>query len=67
MLNNSLDGLEIWAMFGENLPIWLTIPINLQSSVTEDGDFIAEIATVFCGSGEIPWWSMTWPRKMIQV
>jgi len=32
--------------------IWLTIPINLQSSGT---DFIAKIAAVFRGSGEIPW------------
>ena len=42
-------------MLGENLDIWFTIPINLRSSVTEDGDFIARMADVFCGSSEIPW------------
>ena len=30
----TLNGLEIWAMLGENFDIWFTIPLNLCSSVT---------------------------------
>ena len=66
-LTNPLSGLQIWAMFGENFVIWSTVPIYLQSSVTDVGGFIARIAAVFCGSGEMPWWSMAWPKKVILV
>ena len=31
-----------------------------------DGGFIAEIAAVFLGSGEIPCLSITWPRNVIR-
>ena len=43
----------MWEMLGENLVIWLTIRMNLLSSVIKDGGFIAKKAAVFFGSGEI--------------
>ena len=44
----------MWAMLGENLVIWLILPMNLLSSATEDGGFIVKLAVVYFGSGEIP-------------
>ena len=39
---------------GRKLAHLFTIPINLLSSVTEEGGFIASIAVAFFGSREIP-------------
>ena len=50
-------------MLGENWPIWFTISINLLSSVTEEGGFIANIAVFFFGSGEIPLRLITCPER----
>ena len=41
-------------MLGENLVIWLTILMNLLSSVIKVGGFIAKMAVVFFGPSEMP-------------
>jgi len=66
LLNSFRNGAEISTMCGENFLSWLTTPINLQSSVTLVGGAICFRASSFCGSADMPFSLITWPRKVME-
>ena len=46
------------------MPSWLTMTMNLRSSITAVGAFISLTAAVYYGSARIPSWSMMCPRNL---
>jgi len=67
LLKSFRNGAEISAMCGENFPSWFTTPINLRSSVTLVGGAICFRASSFCGSADMPFSLITWPRKVMEL
>ena len=64
VLNNSLSGLEISPIRGENFPSWFTTPMNLHNLVILVGASIFLIAlVVFSGLGDIPFLLMICPKN----
>ena len=49
---------------GLNLLSWFAMPMNRRSSECDFGFYVSRIAYVFCGSAEMLFLSMTWPRNV---
>ena len=62
-ISSSRRGCVRFARFGENFPIWFTIPMNRRSSGTLAGVCIFRMAAVLSGSAVIPFSSTTCPRN----